>query len=664
MCPPDLPPRFQIVAKLGQGGMATVYLARDLTAHNQVALKVLFPHLRDDELVVERFRREIAAVRRIGHKNVISIFDLIETERLLCLVLEHHPGLDLKQLIRRRGPLPQAEVVCIADQVLQGLAVAHQQGVVHRDIKPHNILVSDDGVARIADFGLARVDDLLGVTTHTMTLGTPEYLPPELLSSPVVDGRADIYSLGVTLFEALTGRLPFRASSPMLLLRMHQEERVPDPRSILEDLDEHLCQVIQRAMAKDPLERFATAEQMRQALLNPQTLQLLAATVEEAHCGNCDAPQVPGLPVCSECGHELLQIATVDRGGYRVFLPRRHSWTVASRSYGDDLTFEQKHRLIQEVEAAAGEVQLKDKKLDRRLRQLPVVVADHLDQESARLLGKQLELAGLPVKVRRRGLWGGVAHFLRFMRLPTAAGIGFVTLVVTWLLTMIVDPGPPVVASFAGLIGFVLGLVLDTRWRSLPLALYRGERGHRLAQDALLQRVGETLPQLRSSRLRSLVRKLLLRGLELRTRLERNPQLRPELAAELEQLLTLVLVTAQRSGALESELALLDAAEICEQIKVVDEKISQEQTVDRTQDLIDQKARLKNLLGELDDKQQEQARLVGRLLDVAAQLATLSTQLSALERDKDGDNIDGDISSISVMLRQLNAEIEGHLDLK
>ncbi|MFH0902988.1 MAG: serine/threonine-protein kinase [Pseudomonadota bacterium] len=207
-------------------------------------------------------------MRRIGHPSVIAIHDIVETEEALFLVQEYHPGASLKKMIRWHdegtGGLLIGEVVAIAVQVLDGLAMAHAQGVVHRDIKPDNILVSDGGVAKIADFGLARTDWMIGLTTHSMVLGTPEYLAPEIAHSPSsgVDGRADLYSLGVTMFEALTGRLPFRASSPMQLLAMHQNAVPPDPRELRADLPAHLGEAVLTAMAKDPEERFATAEEM------------------------------------------------------------------------------------------------------------------------------------------------------------------------------------------------------------------------------------------------------------------------------------------------------------------------------------------------------------------------------------------------------------------
>ncbi|MFH0900809.1 MAG: serine/threonine-protein kinase, partial [Pseudomonadota bacterium] len=240
--------------------------------------------------------------------------DIVDTDGALFLVQEYCAGASLKAMIRRRGEgtggLPIGEVVAIAIQVLDGLAMAHAQGVVHRDIKPDNILVSDGGVAKIADFGLARTDWMIGLTTHSMVLGTPEYLAPEIAHSPSsgVDGRADLYSLGVTMFEALTGRLPFRASSPMQLLAMHQNAVPPDPRELRADLPARLGQVVLRAMAMDPEERYATAEEMRhdlQTVFDPAldpTFNLAANPA--ASPAPCSAPDpAPGPP--AECMAEV-----------------------------------------------------------------------------------------------------------------------------------------------------------------------------------------------------------------------------------------------------------------------------------------------------------------------------------------------------------------------
>ncbi|MEO1273136.1 MAG: serine/threonine-protein kinase, partial [Myxococcota bacterium] len=290
----QLPERYQVRTRLGQGGMATVFRAWDSETQTDVALKVLHSHLRSDLLVKERFRREVAAARRINSPHVVTIYELIASP--LALVMDYVPGVDLKRLIRRRGALSVAEVLTIGDQMLQGLSAAHRAGILHRDIKPHNILVEEGEALRVrlTDFGLARVDDLIGVTTHTMTLGTPEYMPPELLDGTLVDGRADLYSLGVTLYEALTGKLPFVATSPMALLRMHDTQQPPDPRERVEEVPEPLALAIMQAMAKDPDDRFATAEQMREAL---QERRLVAApplpTAEP--CPSCGAPIPAGL---------------------------------------------------------------------------------------------------------------------------------------------------------------------------------------------------------------------------------------------------------------------------------------------------------------------------------------------------------------------------------
>ena len=194
---PALPERYEIERMLGQGGMAQVWLARDLEADAQVAIKVLFEHLREDALVIERFRREIIASRKLINAHVIEIFDLIETDDVTALVMEYHPGRDLKEIIRRDGALSPERAVAITAQLLEGLSAAHRAGIIHRDIKPQNVLVDRDDNVKIVDFGLARVDDLIGITTHTTTLGTIEYMAPEQVGALVIDARADLYALAM-----------------------------------------------------------------------------------------------------------------------------------------------------------------------------------------------------------------------------------------------------------------------------------------------------------------------------------------------------------------------------------------------------------------------------------------------------------------------------------
>src|SRR5688572_3484612 len=295
--------------------MATVWRALDKTSRSEVAIKVLLPHLHDNEMVVERFKREIAAVRRIDHPGVVQVFDLIETDDLLALVLEYQSGLDLKRIIRRRGALPAEQVIELGAQLLNALGAAHAQRVIHRDVKPQNVLVAEDRRAKITDFGLARVDDLVRVTSHTIAFGSPEYVAPELLGSDVVDLRADLYSLGVTLFEAATGKLPFRAVSPRALVKLHETAEPPNMSPL--DLPEHPGPATPRPLAKDPGDRFPTADAMKRALLG-ESIALMPAKADQ--CAKCGAALVAGVAHCIECDHRPIRIRGGVRAGRRVMI--------------------------------------------------------------------------------------------------------------------------------------------------------------------------------------------------------------------------------------------------------------------------------------------------------------------------------------------------------
>src|SRR5688572_1792439 len=339
--------------------MATVWRALDKTSRSEVAIKVLLPHLHDNEMVVERFKREIAAVRRIDHPGVVQVFDLIETDDLLALVLEYQSGLDLKRIIRRRGALPAEQVIELGAQLLDALGAAHARGVIHRDVKPQNVLVAEDRRAKITDFGLARVDDLVRVTSHTIAFGSPEYVAPELLGSDVVDLRADLYSLGVTLFEAATGKLPFRAGSPLALVKLHETGERPEMTAY--GLPAALGKTIARAIAKDPDDRFPTADAMKRAL-SGESIAMVPRS--KTTCGSCGAPMVANVPHCVECDHRPVRIEGLTRGGRRVFVdPPRH------RARNQDvLTFEQKARLMKLLREMGAADNHDERDLDRRLK--------------------------------------------------------------------------------------------------------------------------------------------------------------------------------------------------------------------------------------------------------------------------------------------------------
>ncbi len=271
--PPEIRPgallvnRFRILEPLGAGGMGTVWKARDESLGEFVAIKVLSPETaasRPD--LTERFRQEIRLARRITHRNVLRTHELLELGGTFAILMECVDGVPLGRILEE-GRMPLAAALRIARQICAGLDAAHAQGVVHRDLKPGNVLVDSSGGVKIADFGLARSLDAAGEATRAgMVMGTPHYMSPEQASGRPADPRSDIYAAGVILFEMLCGARPFRAETTLALLRAHVETPPPSPRTLNPALSPALEQAILRALAKDPAQRHPTARALSEAL--------------------------------------------------------------------------------------------------------------------------------------------------------------------------------------------------------------------------------------------------------------------------------------------------------------------------------------------------------------------------------------------------------------
>jgi serine/threonine-protein kinase len=224
--------RYQIIEELGKGGMGRVYKVFDTKIQEKVALKLIRPDVASDKQTIERFSNEIRLARKIGHRNVCRMFDLGEAEGAHFITMEYVPGEDLKRLIRTMGRLSPGQAVSIARQVCEGLAEAHRLGIVHRDLKPQNIMVDEDGSARIMDFGIARSMKGKGITGEGMIIGTPEYMSPEQVDGKEVDRRTDIYSLGIILYEMVIGRAPFEGETPFSVGVKQKSEIPKDPAAL------------------------------------------------------------------------------------------------------------------------------------------------------------------------------------------------------------------------------------------------------------------------------------------------------------------------------------------------------------------------------------------------------------------------------------------------
>jgi serine/threonine-protein kinase len=250
--------RYRVVRKLGGGGMADVYLCEDLTLGRHVAIKVLLQRYLDDPTFVERFRREAKAAAGLNHQNLVSIYDWGEVEGTYYIVMEYVEGETLKDLIRRRGRLSGNESVGIALQLLAAVEFAHRSGIVHRDIKPQNVMIDRGGTVKVMDFGIARAGDS-GMTEAGSILGTAQYLAPEQAKGYPVDERSDLYSVGVVLYEMLTGTVPFRGDSAVTVALKHVNEVPREPAELVPGLPYALNQIVLKAMAKDPADRYQSA---------------------------------------------------------------------------------------------------------------------------------------------------------------------------------------------------------------------------------------------------------------------------------------------------------------------------------------------------------------------------------------------------------------------
>src|SRR4051812_23487871 len=250
--------RYRLEQRLGSGGMSTVYLARDETLERMVAVKVLHGEISDQPDQLERFRREARSVAQVSHPNVVAVIDAGEDGGHPYIVLEYVEGETLKQRIDRLGRLPVDEATAYAIEIGRGLAAAHARRMVHRDVKPQNVLIDPEGRAKVTDFGIARTLESDGLTKTGRVLGTTDYVSPEQAMGHGVDLRSDIYSLGVLLYEMLTGDVPFQAETVVGVAMKHVNEEMPDVQALRPEISNALTAVIERATAKDPAKRYAS----------------------------------------------------------------------------------------------------------------------------------------------------------------------------------------------------------------------------------------------------------------------------------------------------------------------------------------------------------------------------------------------------------------------
>ncbi|WHA09060.1 Stk1 family PASTA domain-containing Ser/Thr kinase [Enterococcus montenegrensis] len=267
--------RYLIIGNIGSGGMANVFLAQDLILDREVAIKILRFDFQNDQDAIRRFQREALASTELVHPNIVTVYDVGEEDGMQYLVMEYVKGMDLKQYIKKNYPIPYLTVVEIMQQILSAIALAHQHRIIHRDLKPQNILINEDGVVKIADFGIAIALTETSITQTNTMLGSVHYLSPEQARGSMATNQSDIYAIGIILYEMLTGRVPFDGESAVTIALKHFQEEMPAIRTFDHNLPQSLENVVLHATAKNPADRYKTADEMREDLatvLNPERL--------------------------------------------------------------------------------------------------------------------------------------------------------------------------------------------------------------------------------------------------------------------------------------------------------------------------------------------------------------------------------------------------------
>src|SRR4051812_21650822 len=281
--------KYRIVDKIGRGGMGVVYRGVDETLDRQVAIKAISPELVEDDLV-RRFRAEAVTLAKVNHPNIATVYELFRDDDRLLMVMELVNGQTFEQVIERTGPMSLERAASLTGQILDALGHAHRAGIVHRDLKPANLMLIDAGIVKVMDFGIARVSGTERMTNDGFMVGTPAYMAPEQVRGEDVDGRTDLYAVGVVFYRLLTGKLPFKAESAVAMIQSQLNAQPTPARQVRAELPDWLDTILVRALQKKPGDRYQNADEFRRALASLGQADSLLPLADDVTVATPSAP--------------------------------------------------------------------------------------------------------------------------------------------------------------------------------------------------------------------------------------------------------------------------------------------------------------------------------------------------------------------------------------
>ena len=672
--------RYKVLDVAGRGGMSTVYRARDEMAEWDVAIKVMHAHLVDDVEMVEAFEREARLMQQVDDPGVVDVYGMTEIDGRPAIVMEYCPGDTLDERLARSTSFDESRAIEITVSVLETLEALHQQGIVHRDIKPHNIIFDGDDRPRLIDFGIGCADEWMEFEDDGQ-VGTVEYMAPERIDGLAVDGRSDLYSAGIVLFEMVTGRPPFRADAASAVMRMHRRQEVPDPGRHNSSLSDRLCSVVGNALQKHPEERFDTAAEMAGALRGEGNVvddiedHSLWTTLIETYGGTSSM-----VAPIERSGHEWVVYAVdydrFDADGARalreIIVDNDDHLAVSSGPVGDVIDV---MRTGTDINALLGDDgDTPENHGDVKWRQFlgAYGVARGLSKQGAEQLVEKLEGFGIVARFGRRRRrrreptwWSKVFSADNIAAATVMALVSGIGIYIMAARQLAADGGQMSPALMVGFVGVFIAMAVASSWAAsagMIGELWKSNFSDRYLLDFCRTRseisgdapVGrahiDMVQSIQSPRIAASVERALNMALHLRDWFDEH-----DLAGIDQADATIDSVTDLAHGIVDVEatISAVRPGEIASRLRQLEHRIAASDDIDETERWMEQKSELRRQLKARDEARQRLEVLGQRLLDVANRLETMVRQSRDRPEDRQQfDELSADIAAAAADLEE------------